>query len=57
MTAADRGDQTTLLHRFTTGDVPPGTVAIEIEVLFEVEAGLGDGYADNLSLVLQRWEG
>jgi hypothetical protein len=51
--AADRGNQTGLLFRGTTGLVPVGTRFIVIELDMNRSAGsYNDGYADNLSLVL-----
>lgn len=53
VTNTDRGNQTSLLRRTAGGFVPPGTVAIEIELrLTAIASSYNDGYADNLSLVL-----
>jgi hypothetical protein len=53
VTAGNRGNQTALLLRSMTGEVPDGTR--EIKLLLEsvrVEGFSNDGYADNLSFVL-----
>ena len=44
---------TGLLRRATSGSVPPGTRRIRIVLEAEVGSGANDGYADNLSLVLE----
>ena len=56
VTATDRGNQTGLLHRSLSGAVPPGTRAIELSLVMTRFGGSGynDGYADNLSLVLDQ---
>jgi hypothetical protein len=52
--AADRDDATGLLLRDTSGLVPVGTRSVGIELLMTKAVGFdNDGYADNLSLVLQ----
>jgi hypothetical protein len=52
--AADRGDATGLLFRDTSGFVPIGTRSLGVELLMTKITGFdNDGYADNLSLVLQ----
>ena len=43
-----------LIRVAASGVVPPGTEEIEVELHFTVESGVGDGYADQLSLVLRR---
>ncbi len=48
------GELTGLLPRATSGSVPPGTRRIRIVLEAEVGSGTNDGYADNLSLVLER---
>ncbi len=51
--AADRGDQTGLLFRSSGGAVPVGTQSIAVDLQMTREEGdYNDGYADNLSLVL-----
>jgi uncharacterized protein (TIGR03437 family) len=53
VTASDRNNQTVLLPRRAAGQVPIGTR--KIEVLLEISRVTGaynDGYADNLSLIL-----
>jgi hypothetical protein len=51
--ADDRGDVTALLFREATGPVPTGTRSLELILLMTRTAGSSnDGYADNLSLVL-----
>jgi hypothetical protein len=51
--ASDRGSATGLLLRTTTGLVPPGTVAIAVQVTMTRLSGTAnDGYADSLSLTL-----
>jgi hypothetical protein len=55
ITAADRGNVTSLLHQAAEGFVPPGTVTIEVELRFTaVASAYNDGYADNVSLVLRQ---
>ncbi len=50
----DRGNITGLLLRETTGHVPVGTRFIDVALTMTRTAGsYNDGYADNLSLVLQ----
>jgi hypothetical protein len=54
VTDAERGGVTTLLPRTATGLVPPGSRRIFASLNLERQAGTyNDGYADNLSLVLQ----
>ena len=51
--AADRSSQTGLLFRSSGGAVPIGTQSIAVDLQMTREAGsYNDGYADNLSLVL-----
>ena len=55
VTAADRHNQTGLLHRFASGVVPVGTRFVSVLVtLTRVFTGgqYNDGYADNISLLL-----
>jgi len=53
VTPADRGNQTGLLFRSTSGFVPVNTARIDITLSMErLGGGDNDGYADNLSLVL-----
>jgi hypothetical protein len=52
VTAADRGNKTGLLFREQAGVVPTGTRSVLIELRAIGSTGLNDGYADNLSLVL-----
>ncbi len=53
VSATDRNDDTGLLFRATTGQVPVGTRAIELTLQMTQETpDYNDGYADNLSLVL-----
>jgi len=51
--AKDRQDVTELLERHTSGVVPPGTRTATLELFMNrVDSHYNDGYADNLSLVL-----
>jgi len=51
--AAERGNQTALLARDTTGAVPPQTRSVDVELVMTRTSGsANDGYADNLQLVL-----
>ena len=53
VTAADRGDQTTLLPRNTSGAVPACTRSIKLVITAtRLEGTYNDGYADNVSLSL-----
>src|SRR5206468_8423216 len=53
VTAADRGDQTTLLARNTCGAVPAGTRSIKVVITgTRVSGSYNDAYADNVSLTL-----
>lgn len=53
VTAGDRNDLTGLLFRETTGFVPVGTHTIDLTLhMFKFTGFADDGYADNLSLVL-----
>jgi hypothetical protein len=53
VTPADRGNQTTLLPRSTSGAVPPCTRSIKLVVTSTGEEGsYNDGYADNVGLSL-----
>jgi Ca2+-binding RTX toxin-like protein len=53
VTAADRGNQTTLLPRAATAEVPPGTEEIRVLVTATRSDGsYNDGYADNVSVTL-----
>jgi hypothetical protein len=52
-TSADRAGATGLLPEMTTGAVPAGTVAVEVQlVMTRYEGSYNDGYADNLSLTI-----
>ncbi len=52
--AADRDDATGLLLRTASGFVPVGTRSVGVELLMTKSVGFdNDGYADNLSLILQ----
>ena len=51
--AAERGGRTGLWHRSSRGPVPPGTRRVEVRLDAYRHAGSNDGYADNLSLVLE----
>ncbi|HEX8616975.1 MAG TPA: Ig-like domain-containing protein, partial [Thermoanaerobaculia bacterium] len=56
VTAAERGSQTLLVPEFAIAGVPVGTRSIEV-VLTAVDSGdgnYGNGYADNVSLVLSQ---
>lgn len=54
VSASDRSNQTGLLLRETNGVVPIGTRSIEVLLtMTRVDGSYNDGYADNLSLVLQ----
>jgi hypothetical protein len=58
VTAADRGNQTNLLHRLASGTVPVQTKTARVTiVLTNVSGGATDGYADNLSFSLDGSEG
>jgi hypothetical protein len=53
VTAADRGNATTLLARSASARVPAGTRAIQITVTTtRTDGAYDDGYADNVSVVL-----
>ena len=53
VTAADRGNQTTLLPRNTSGAVPACTRSIKVVITAtRLEGTYNDGYADNVSLSL-----
>ena len=53
VTAADRGNQTQLLQRATSGAIPVGTRAIQVAMTAtRLEGTSNDGYADNISLSL-----
>jgi hypothetical protein len=52
VTAADRGNVTSLVFHQTTGTIPAGTRSIDFILTMTREAGSdNDGYADNLSFV------
>ncbi|GAA1938934.1 alkaline phosphatase family protein [Kitasatospora viridis] len=51
VTSSDRESTTEFLQRSTTGDVPAGTRAIQVQVQFQ-QTGHETGYLDNLSLTL-----
>jgi Ca2+-binding RTX toxin-like protein len=54
VTAADRGNETTLLLRTEGADVPPGTRRIRVTLTATrgLSGSYNDGYADNISVVL-----
>ncbi len=52
VTAADRGNLTSLLARSTNGTLPPGTRFVEFALTHRVVTGVNDASADNLSFVL-----
>lgn len=52
--ASERGNQTGLLYRETTGTVPQGARMAEVVLEATASWGYNDGYADNLSLVLSQ---
>jgi hypothetical protein len=53
VTAADRGGQTALLRRATSGTIPVGTRSIRVVMTAtRLEGTSNDGYADNISLTL-----
>jgi hypothetical protein len=55
VSSADRGGLTSLLPCSANGLVPAGTVTIEVELRLTSVASLyNDGYADNLSLILEQ---
>ena len=41
-----------LFAQSVTGNVPPGTKRVEVEVLFDTMGGPNDAYADDISLKL-----
>jgi hypothetical protein len=53
VTNADRANQTGLLYREALGVVPIGTRIVEAELICRRSSGANDGYADNLSIVLE----
>lgn len=55
VTAKDRQETTELLQRSTTGKLPSGTTSLVITLsMTRAEGSYNDGYADNLSLVLNK---
>lgn len=55
VSVTDRRNQTELLQRTTTGKVPKGTVKLVVTLRMIRTFGTdNDGYADNLSLILQK---
>lgn len=53
VTPADRGNQTGLLYRDTSGLLPVGTTQISFELSMQrLVSGDNDGYADNLSFTM-----
>ncbi len=55
VTAANRNNTTGLVQRTATGKVPKGTVKVSVTLRMTREDGeYNDGYADNLSLILQK---
>lgn len=58
VTNIDRGNQTGLLFRTTTGFIPIGARSVNVLLTMDRNAGsYDDGYADNLSLVLRQGVG
>ncbi len=57
VTAAERGNLTELLFRQQLGNLPPTTRSISIELISTAGAGENDGYADNISFVLNQFSG
>jgi hypothetical protein len=52
-TATQRANVTGLFLNSTTGTIPIGTTAIQVQIHFQEESGVfDDGYADNLNLTL-----
>lgn len=52
---ADRKNQTQLVQRSTTGNVPQGSVTLVVTLRMLRTFGTdNDGYADNLSLILRK---
>jgi hypothetical protein len=54
-TASERGDQTALLPRVSSGAVVPGVRSVAVEIYFRQpngSSGYNDGYADNVSFTL-----
>jgi hypothetical protein len=57
VTSADRGGQTTLLPRTSSGPVPVGTRVVRVTITATRSSGTyNDGYADNVGLSLTRGE-
>ena len=54
VSAEERNNETKLLTKTTSGTIPSGTTAIEVELLFTVDVGQSDGYLDNLNLTLSQ---
>lgn len=52
VTSTDRGNLTGMLFRNTNGIVPSGTRTVEVILAMPPAGGYNDGYADNLSFVL-----
>lgn len=53
VTRDDRGSQTGLFPRSTSGTLPAGTRTVTITMtMYRIDGAYNDGYADNLSLVL-----
>lgn len=52
VTSSDRGFVTALLSRSTSGIIPSGTRTVEVVLSMPPSVGYNDGYADNLSFVL-----
>ena len=52
VTPTDRNNENKLVSKSTSGTIPTGTQSIEVELLFTVDSGSSDGYADNVSVVL-----
>ncbi|MBL8180856.1 MAG: carboxypeptidase regulatory-like domain-containing protein [Blastocatellia bacterium] len=52
VTASDRGNATGLLARALNGSIPTGTRSIQFVIFMIPQAGDNDGYADNLSFII-----
>ncbi|WP_211828910.1 hemopexin repeat-containing protein [Kistimonas asteriae] len=54
VTESDRGSATGFVYRDASGQVPTATQTIDVTVQFDDSWGSSDGYADNISLILQQ---
>ena len=54
VTAADRNNETKLMHKEVSAAIPSDTKEIEVTVYFDTVQGTGDGSADNISLILNK---